>query len=194
MAKIIAFTNLTLDGVMQAPGRADEDTRGGFAHGGWGAPYAAMSEVGDALGDIGSVLFGRITYENFFDYWPKQIGNPFADYFNSIQKYVASTTLREPLVWEKSTLLKGDLGAAITNLKKDQAKNIIVFGSGNLIQSLMRYNLVDKYVLLIHPLILGSGRRLFPEAGINASLQLVTSKTTSNGVLIATYEPPLAAG
>jgi dihydrofolate reductase len=189
MARIIVFTNLTLDGVMQAPGRADEDTRGGFKHGGWATPFAAMQEVGDAIAGMGAILFGRRTYEDFYAFWPNQPDNPFTTFFNNIQKYVASTTLRAPLAWSNSTLLEGDIAEAVGKIKKEQDKDIVIFGSGVLIQSLMRYGLVDKYVLLIHPLVLGSGRRLFTDGGECAALRLTSSKATTTGVVIATYEP-----
>jgi dihydrofolate reductase len=194
MAKIIVFTNLTLDGVMQAPGRPDEDTREGFKHGGWATPFAAMLEAGDVLANVGAVLFGRWTYESFYDFWPNQPDNPFTTYFNDIPKYVASTTLESPLAWINSTLLKGDIAKTIGKLKEEQDKDFVVFGSGVLIQSLMRYNFVDEYVLLIHPLVLGSGRRLFTDDGASAALRLVNSKTTTTGVLIATYEPADSGG
>ena len=189
MGQIIAFTNLTLDGVMQAPGRLQEDTRDGFAHGGWAAPFAAMQEAGNVLANMGAVLFGRWTYEAFYDYWPHQHDSPFRDFFNHIEKYVVSTTLRAPLPWSNATLLQGDLAASIGELKARQDKDIVIFGSGELIQSLMRDDLVDKYVLLIHPLVLGCGRRLFTDGGAPASLCLLDSKTTSTGVVIASYEP-----
>jgi len=189
MAKIIAFTNLTLDGVMQAPAQPDEDTRDGFKYGGWAAPFAAMQEVGDVLGDVGAVLFGRLTYARFYAFWPNQPDNPFTTFFNNIPKYVASTTLESPLAWANSSLLEGDIEKTIGRIKEEQDKNIVIFGSGVLIQSLMRYNLVDRYVLLIHPLVLRSGRRLFTDDGTPATLQLINSKTTTSGVIIATYEP-----
>lgn len=189
MGKIIVFTNVTLDGVMQAPGRPDEDTRDGFTHGGWATPFAAMQEAGDVLAHVGAVLFGRRTYEDFYAFWPNQPDNPFTAFFNNIQKYVVSTTLEAPLAWQHATLLNGDIAAALGKLKDDQDKDFVVFGSGVLIQSLMQHNLVDTYVLLIHPLVLGSGHRLFTEGGASATLQLSDSKTTSTGVVIATYEP-----
>jgi dihydrofolate reductase len=157
MSKITVFTNLTLDGVMQAPGRPDEDTRDSFKHGGWAAPFGAMQDAGDALSFTGALLFGRRTYEDFYSFWPNQKDNPFTEVLNNVQKYVASTTLEEPLPWSNSTLMKA--------------------------------NLVDEFVLLIHPLVLGSGRRLFPDGGAFASLNLRDSKTTSKGVVIATYQP-----
>lgn len=189
MGKIIVFTNVTLDGVMQAPGHPDEDTRDGFTHGGWATPFAAMQEVGDVLAHVGAVLFGRRTYEDFYAFWPNQPDSPFTAFFNNIQKYVASTTLEAPLAWQHTTLLNGDIAAALGKLKDEQDKDFVVFGSGVLIQSLMQHNLVDTYVLLIHPLVLGSGHRLFTEGGASATLQLADSKTTSTGVVIATYEP-----
>jgi dihydrofolate reductase len=194
MAKIIALTNLTLDGVMQSPAGPDEDPRDGFQHGGWAAPYGAMQEVGDVFANVGSVLFGRRTYENFHAAWADKPGNPFSDYFNNTQKYVASRTLSEPLVWVKSTLLKGDLAQSLRTLKDEQDKDLLIFGSGVLIQSLMGYGLVDKYVLLIHPLVLGSGHHLFTEPGAFAALRLVGSKTTASGVVISTYEPAPSGG
>ena len=189
MSKITVFTNLTLDGVMQAPGRPDEDTRDSFTHGGWAAPYGAMQDAGDALSFTGALLFGRRTYEDFYSFWPNQKDNPFTEVLNNVQKYVASKTLEEPLPWSNSTLLKGDATKTVSSLNKEQEKDLLIFGSGVLVQSLMKANLVDEFVLLIHPLILGSGRRLFPDDGAFASLNLQDSKTTSKGVVIATYQP-----
>jgi len=189
MGKIIAFTNLTLDGVMQAPGRPDEDTRDGFQHGGWAAPFGAMQQSGDALANMGALLFGRWTYESFYDFFPKQQGNPFTAFLNDIPKYVASTTLEEPLPWNNSTLLKGDAAEALPAIKAGMDKDLVIFGSGELIRSLMRSGLIDDYVLLIHPLVLGSGRRLFPDGSGSASLTLHSSRMTDNGVIIATYHP-----
>lgn len=189
MAKVVAFVNLTLDGVMQAPARPDEDTRGGFAYGGWAAPYNAMASGGEAMANTGGILFGRRTYEDFYSVWPKRKENPFSKYFNNVQKYVASRTLKEPLPWRNSTLLKGDAADAVARLKIEAEKDFVILGSGELIQSLMRHNLVDQYTLLIHPLVLGTGRRLFVDGGANVTLRLLRSKTTDHGVVIATYEP-----
>jgi dihydrofolate reductase len=187
MSKITVFTNLTLDGVMQAPGRPDEDTRGSFKHGGWAIPFGAMQDAGDALSFTSALLFGRRTYDDFYSFWPKQKDNPFTAVLNNVQKYVASTTLEEPLPWANSTLLKGDATKAISKLKQD--KDLLIFGSGVLVQSLMRANLIDEYVLLIHPLILGSGHKLFPGGSPFAGLNLRDTKPTSRGVVIATYQP-----
>jgi dihydrofolate reductase len=191
--KVVVFVNLTLDGVMQAPGRPDEDTRDGFKHGGWGAPYAAMASAGEAMSNVGAMLFGRRTYEDFYSVWPRQTDSPYSTFLDNIPKYVASTTLKEPLPWKNSTLLRGDAAEAVARLRKEQGKDLVVMGSGQLIQSLMRRNLVDEYVLLIHPLVLGTGRRLFADGGASASLRLVGSKTTDKGVVIATYQPAESA-
>jgi dihydrofolate reductase len=192
MGRVIAFTSLTLDGVMQAPSRPDEDRRGGFEHGGWALPYADPVQdrvVGESMATAPALLFGRRTYEDFCTVWPNRTDNPFTEVLNNTQKYVASTTLREPLPWRNSTLLRGDATQAVTRLKAQLDKDLVVLGSGVLLQSLMRVNLVDEYVLQIHPLILGSGRRLFVEGGTFADLGLVDAKTTTTGVVIATYQP-----
>ena len=189
MSKVVVFTNLTLDGVMQAPGRPDEDRRGGFEHGGWATPYAAMAQAGNSMANTGALLLGRRTYEDFYAVWPNRTDNPYTAVLNNTQKYVASTTLEEPLPWINSTLLKGDAAEAVARLKEEPGKDLVVMGSGELVQSLMRGNLVDEYVLLIHPLVLGSGRRLFTDGGAFAALRLVDTKTTDNGVVIVTYQP-----
>jgi dihydrofolate reductase len=167
MSRIVVFMNLTLDGVMQAPGRTDEDLRDDFEHGGWGIPYGAMSssEAGESVPNFGALLLGRRTYEGLYDYWPKQIGNPMTEMLNNMQKYVASTTLQEPLPWVNSTLLKGDVPAEVAKLKKQQNENLdlVIMGSGELIQTLMPHNIIDRYVFLIHPLVLGTGQQLFRE-------------------------------
>ncbi len=189
MSKVVVFNNLTLDGVMQAPGWPDEDRRGGFEYGGWATPYASMEAADESLAHTGALLTGRRTYEDFYTVWPNHTDNPFTEVLNNTQKYVASTTLQEPLPWVNSTLLKGDAAEAVARLKQEPGKDLVILGSGELIQSLMRRNLVDKYVLLIHPLILGSGRHLFTDGGSFAALRLLNTKTTSTGVLIVTYLP-----
>ena len=195
MSKVVAFTSLTLDGVMQAPGRPDEDRRGGFEHGGWAIPYAdsVLGTIsGQSMTSTGALLFGRRTYEDFYAVWPKRTDeNPFTGVLNNTQKYVASTTLKEPLPWMNSTLLKGEMAQAVARLKADLKKDLVVLGSGALLQSLMQHGLVDEYILLIHPLVLGSGRRLFSDGGSFAGLRLVDSKATTTGVLIATYRPEI---
>jgi dihydrofolate reductase len=191
MSKIVVTNHLTLDGVMQAPAGPDEDRRGGFEHGGWATPNndEVMGRVmGEGMSQGGALLLGRWTYEAFYAFWPHQKDNPYTEVLNNSQKYVASTTLTEPLPWMNSTLLEGDLGEAVTRLKEQPDKDIVVLGSGELIQSLMRQNLIDEYLLLIHPVVLGSGRRLFPDGGPPANLRLVDSVTTTTGVVIARYE------
>ena len=191
MGRIVVFTSLSLDGVMQAPGRPDEDTRGGFKYGGWASPYAdpvMLSVAGEGMATTGGILLGRRTYEDFYSYWPRQTGNPYTDILNRAQKYVASTTLKEPLPWVNSTLLKGDVPEAVAALKAQVEKDIVLIGSGELTRTLMKRNLIDRYILLIHPLVLGSGRRLFPEEGPYATLRLLDTKPTTTGVVIATYE------
>lgn len=192
MGKVVVLTNVTLDGVMQAPARPDEDRRGGFEHGGWAAPYAAMAELAPTQtkgsgATRGGLLLGRRTYEDFYAVWPNRPDNPYTAILTNTQKYVASRTLEEPLPWSNSTLLKGDAIEHVARLKKDT--DLMIMGSGELVQSLMRGHLIDEYVLLIHPLVLGSGRRLFAEGSPFATLRLVDSKTTGTGVLIATYQP-----
>lgn len=192
MSKIVVFELVSLDGVMQAPGRPGEDGRGGFEHAGWAASYAdpVMGKAaGESMATTGAMLFGRRTYQDFYSVWPKKTdGNPFTEVLNNTQKYVASTTLKEPLPWINSTLLKGDATDAVARLRKKPGKNIVVLGSGKLVQSLMRRDLVDEYVLQIHPLVLGSGRRLFNNGDPFAGLKLVDTKTTTTGVVIATYQ------
>jgi dihydrofolate reductase len=190
MGKIIVNMSLTLDGVMQAPGGANEDARDGFTHGGWALPYfdpMMFSPPADAR--MPDMLFGRRTYEDFYNVWPNRTHNPFTEVLNNAQKYVASTTLQEPLPWINSTLLMGDVAAAVAALKAKLDNSLVVLGSGLLLQSLMRHNLVDEYVLSIHPLILGTGRRLFPDGSPFAALNLVDTKIASTGVVIATYHP-----
>jgi dihydrofolate reductase len=197
MSKIVVFNSLTLDGVMQAPGRPDEDRRGGFEHGGWAQPYmdAVMGEVaGKGMAQGGPILLGRRTYEDFFSFWPHQTDNPFTEVLDNTQKYVASRTLEEPLPWQNSTLLKGDAADAVADLREQPGKDIVVLGSGDLLQSLIRRGLVDVYMLLIHPLLVGSGRRLFPDDGTLARLRLVDSVTSTTGVIIATYQPADPSG
>ena len=192
MSKVVVFMKLTLDGIMQAPGRPDEDTRGDFQHGGWALPYfdAVMgSAAAEGMAEEPALLLGRRTYEDFYAVWPKRSNNPFTEWLNNAKKYVASTTLKEPLPWSNSTLLAGDAATAVATLKERPGKDLLVLGCGVLVQSLMQRELIDEYVLSIHPLVLGSGRRLFPDGSPFAALRLVDTKTTTTGVVIATYRP-----
>jgi dihydrofolate reductase len=186
---------VTLDGVMQGPGRPDEDTRGGFTPGSWGsrsstpgdAAGKAMGERMAAEGGLAGWLFGRWTYHSLLSTWNDR-GGPFKDALNNSPKYVASTTFTEPLPWPNSTLLHGDIPDAAGALKAQSGGVLAIMGSGVLIGSLMAAGLIDEYLLMIHPLVLATGRRLFPE-GVHASLRLTDGVTTAAGVVIATYEP-----
>lgn len=192
MRKVVVTNNLTLDGVMQAPGRPDEDTRGGFDRGGWALPFNDQDKgraMGEGMAKTGALLFGRRTYEDFYKVWPSRTDNPFTAFLDNTQKYVASTTLAEPLPWKNSTLLKGDAADAVAELKQEDGPDLAVLGSGELIQSLRRRNLIDEYVVMIHPMVFGSGRRMFPEGGVPMDLRLVGSSSTSSGVIIARYQP-----
>jgi dihydrofolate reductase len=189
MGKVIVMNQLTLDGVMQGPGRADEDTRDAFERGGWAVSrgdQAMVTKMGERMGGDHAFLFGRRTYEDVLPYWNVQ-GGPFKNALNDAAKYVASGNPATRLDWPNSTLLHGDIPAAVADLKQSAGTNLVIMGSGVLIGSLMAADLIDEYLLMIHPLVLGTGRRLFP-GGTHASLRLVDSITTSTGVLIATYE------
>jgi dihydrofolate reductase len=193
MGKLIVNLNTTLDGVVQAPGRADEDTRGGFEHGGWATPYfdpVMAEEASKGISQQPMLLFGRRTYEDFYAIWPNRTdGNMFTEVLNKAQKVVASRTLKEPLPWMNSTLLKGEAAEALSKLKRELDKDILILGSVNLVQSLLPYSLIDVFSLSVHPLVLGSGTRLFSDGSPFAPLRLTESKTTSTGVVIATYVP-----
>jgi dihydrofolate reductase len=141
-----------------------------------------------SMGNAWSLLLGRTTYEDFAKFWPNQSQpNPFTDVLNNVEKFVVSTTLAEPLTWRNSTLLHGDAAEAVAELKKVHEKTIVIFGSGVLVQSLMRRDLIDEFILIIHPLVLGRGRRLFSDGSPKANLHLVDSVATGTGVVIATY-------
>jgi dihydrofolate reductase len=193
MGRLIVNLNMSLDGVVQAPGRADEDTRGGFKHGGWAAPYfdrVMAEEAGKGISQKPVLLFGRRTYEDFHSVWPNRTdGNMFTEVLNQAHKYVASRALKEPLVWMNSTLLSGDAAEALAALKRELDKDILILGSVNLVQSLIPHKLIDIFALSIHPLVLGSGMRLFNDPRHFAALRLVASKTTGTGVVMANYVP-----
>ena len=186
MGKVIVMNWVTLDGVMQGPGRPNEDTRDGFERGGWGIPYGDEATVAKMGGDR-AFLFGRRTYEQLLASWNAR-GGPFKDALNNTPKYVASSNTGTRLDWPNSTLLHGDVPAAVADLKQSSGTNQVIMGSSVLIGSLMAADLIDEYLLMIAPLVLGTGRRLFA-GGTQASLRLVDSSTTSKGVLIATYGP-----
>ncbi|MEV5607384.1 dihydrofolate reductase family protein [Streptomyces sp. NPDC052225] len=192
MRKIVVCTFLTLDGVMQAPGGPDEDTGSGFEHGGW-QKAVSDDEVGAAIAgwyqDTDAMLLGRKTYDIFASYWPSaDPANPFTERMNSTRKYVASRTLTS-VDWQNSTLLEGDVADAVRTLKGTDGGDINVVGSGDLAQTLMRHDLVDEYRLTIHPVIIGTGKRLFADGAIPTTLEPVSVSTTKGGTVLAIYRP-----
>jgi dihydrofolate reductase len=189
MGKVIVINAVTLDGVMQSPGRPDEDTRGGFEHGGWAVPYsdeAMVAKMGERMGTDHAWLFGRRTYEELLRTWNAR-GGPFKEALNQIQKYVASSNSETKLEWPNSTLLHGDVAAAVAELKRSSDTNLVIMGSGVLIGSLMAAEVIDEYLVMIAPLVLGAGRRLFAP-GVQALLRTVEVVSTSTGVVMVTYE------
>lgn len=190
MSRAVVINHVTLDGVMQGPGRPDEDTRGGFEHGGWAASRndeVMGAKVGEGMGGEHAFLFGRRSYEGMLEGW-NRMGGPFKDALNNAPKYVASRSAATTLEWPNSTLLHGDVPAAVAELKQGSGGDLVIMGSGELIGSLMVAELIDVFLLMIHPLVLGTGRRLFSD-GVHAPLRLTDSMTTTKGVLLATYEP-----
>ena len=190
------INHLTLDGVVQAPGRSDEDLRGDFAYGGWAQPGndEVMAKVMMAQFPEGAaLLFGRRTYEQLSGYWPTQPDSPFSTMLENIPKFVVTRTLSTAPVWESSTTLITDPAAQISALK-DEGTSLVIFGSAALTQALTDAGLVDRYVVMIHPVLVGSGLRLFPDSGPYRRLALVDSTITTTGVLIGIYEPTENAG
>jgi dihydrofolate reductase len=192
MRKVIVNEFLSLDGVAQAPGGAEEDTSGGFAHGGWHLGYfdeLAQEWVLRGIVEAGAFLLGRRTYEIFAGYWPNapEEEQVVAEPLNTKPKYVASRTLSEPLDWQNSTLLQGDVETAVAALKQEDGGDVHVIGSTELVRTLIERELVDELRLMIDPLLLGGGKRFFPEDGSLRPLRLVDSKVTTTGVILATY-------
>ncbi len=193
--RLIISDFVSLDGVAQAPGGAQEDTDGGFAHGGWSMPYFDVETMGPAVSEVMSntdaLLFGRRTWQVMAAAWPERAGDPFADRMNSIDKYVVSRTLTpDQVTWTNSTLLPADdVAGAVRRLKEKDGRDIQVMGSLSLARTLIGLDLVDEYRLMVEPIILGGGKRLYPDDGSARPLQLVSSTTSSTGVLICTYRP-----
>jgi dihydrofolate reductase len=192
MRKVIANEWMTLDGVVQAPAYPDEDTTGGFEHGGWHTRYfddLSMSWVIENVTGAGGFLLGRGTYEMFAAHWPNASAEEqaLAEPLNALPKYVASTTLSEPLEWQSSTLLRGDLREAVSALKSEGGRDLHVIGSPGLVRSLMGHGLLDELRLMIDPLLVGGGKRLFRDDGVLRPLRLVDSQVTTTGAIIATY-------
>ncbi|MFC9242571.1 dihydrofolate reductase family protein [Streptomyces sp. NPDC057136] len=195
MAKLTLTTFLSLDGVMQAPGGPDEDRSGGFEYGGWVVPFAdegMMQFMNEVFERSAAFLLGRRTYDIFASYWPKVTDpeNLIASRLNACPKYVVSTTLGQEPVWENTTVVSTDVTAEVARLKeRTQGGELQIHGSGTLARSLMENDLIDEYNLLVHPVFLGHGLRLFPDGGLPTAFELTSSRTTPNGIAIHTYRP-----
>jgi dihydrofolate reductase len=192
MRKVVVDEWMSLDGVVQAPGAPEEDTSGGFEHGGWHLQYFdEMSQkwVLDQLTEAGGFLLGRLTYENFAGHWPNasEEEQVVAVPLNTKPKFVASTTLSEPLEWQNSSLLRGDVAEAVRSLKQGDGDDLHVIGSAQLARTLIEHNLVDEMRLMIDPVLLGGGKDVFLGDGVLRSLRLVDSQVTSTGAILATY-------
>jgi dihydrofolate reductase len=193
--RIVISEFMTLDGVVQAPGGADEDTGGGFAHGGWSMRYFDPAAMGPFLGEVmqatEALLFGRRTWQTMAGAWPDRAGDPFADRMNEIRKYVASRTLsQDDLGWANSVLLPAaDVVGAVQGLRGHDGGDLQVMGSANLAGTLITHDLVDEYRLMIEPVVLGGGKRLFPDDGKRHALELISTVTASTGVHLCTYRP-----
>jgi dihydrofolate reductase len=193
--RVVISDFVSLDGVAQAPGGAEEDTEGGFAHGGWSGPFFDVDTMGAAVGESMSttdaLLFGRRTWQSMAAAWPARAGDPFADRMNEITKYVVSRTLtQDQLDWPNSTLLPAaDVLGAVRRLRAQEGRDLQVMGSLTLARTLISHDLVDEYRLMIEPIMLGGGKRLFPDDGQARRLQLVASTTSSTGVHVCTYRP-----
>jgi dihydrofolate reductase len=194
MRKVIVYEWMTLDGVVQAPGAPDEDTTGGFEHGGWHLPYfddLSRNWVVENLTNAGGFLLGRRTYEGFAGYWPNasEEEQVIAEPLNTLPKYVATTTLSDPLGWQNSTVLKGDVAEAVAALKQEDGDDLLVIGSLKLVQTLLEHDLVDGFRVMIDPLVLGGGKRIFPDDGARRPLRLIDSQVTTTGAILASYAP-----
>lgn len=192
--KLVVTDFMSLDGVVQAPGGPEEDTDGGFAHGGWSMPFFDVDTMGpaldEAMGSTTALLFGRRTWQSMAAAWPERAGDPFADQMNSIEKYVVSTSLTsdDMELWGNSRLLPmGDVAGSVVALKAPDGGDIQVWGSAQLVRYLVGEDLVDEYRLMIEPILLGGGKRIFPNDGIAHSLTLQSVTKASTGVLIVSY-------
>ncbi len=192
--RIVISEFMSLDGVVQAPGGADEDTDGGFQHGGWSMPFFDGEVMGPAIGEIAeradALLYGRRTWQMMAGAWPDRAGDPFADWINSVEKYVVSSTLSESdLTWEPTTLiLAADVVKAVTALRERPGRDINVMGSAQLVRTLVAADLVDEINLMIEPILLGGGKGIFPDDGAARTFELLSSTTSSTGVQICRYQ------
>jgi dihydrofolate reductase len=194
MRRLVANEFMSLDGVAQAPGTPDEDTTGGFEHGGWHLQYfddTSQKRVLDSIASAGGFLFGRRTFEIFAAYWPNapEEEQVIAEPLNTRPKYVVSTTLSEPLEWQNSTVVEGDVAQSVAALKEEDGADLHVIGSLHLVQTLVEHDLVDEFRLMIDPLVLGGGKRIFSDDGALRPLRLVESEVTTTGAILATYAP-----
>jgi dihydrofolate reductase len=192
--RIVVNEFMSLDGVVQAPGGASEDTEGGFAHGGWSQPYfdpeTMGAEIVAAMETTDALLFGRRTWRGMADAWPGRAGDPYADQMNALPKYVASRTLRSSDMEWNSILLPADRTLeAIGELRQREGRDVLVWGSATLVRDLMTSRLVDELRLMIEPIVLGGGKRIFPDDGQALPLQLVSARTSATGVLMCTFRP-----
>ena len=194
MRKVVVNEFMSLDGVVQAPGAEDEDTSGGFRHGGWHMRYfddLSQKWVLDSILEAGGFLLGRRTFEIFAAYWPNapEEEQVIAEPLNTRPKYVASTTLSEPLEWQNSSVLQGDVAEAVAALKQEDGGDLHVIGSTQLVQTLIEHGLVDEFRVMLDPLVLGGGKRIFRDDGALRPLRLVDSEVTTTGAILATYAP-----
>ena len=193
--RVVVSEFISLDGVVQAPGGPEEDTSGGFRHGGWSMPYFDPDVMGPVIGEIAerseALLQGRRTYQVSAGAWPERGGDPFADWVNSAQKYVASDTLSETdLTWSPTTIIRGaDLAQKVSELRGKRGGDIYVYGSLTLVRTLLVAQLVDELVLMIEPITLGGGKTLFPNDGEARRLDLVSAETSNTGVQVCRYRP-----
>jgi len=191
MRKLIAITQVTLDGVMQAPGGPEEDPRNGFTHGGWAMPFvddAAKQVIGETIAGQFDMLLGRWTYELFAAYWPNQGDNPIAKAFNKATKYVVTHTI-DHLDWKTSQRISGDVVDELRRLKASDGRALHIWGSSELLQTLIAADLVDEYRLWVFPVVLGQGKRLFENGVPPRGLSLVATRSTPRGILLNTYRP-----
>lgn len=193
--RIVLTDFMSLDGVVQSPGGPDEDTTGGFRHGGWSGPYFDVETMGAEISDVmegaDALLFGRRTYQTMAAAWPNRLDDPYADRMNSIRKYVASRTLTEAdLTWSNSVLLPAhDVIDAVAKLRSAPGRDVLVWGSAELATHLVSAGLVDEYRLMIEPVLLGGGKRVFPNDGERRPLELVSLTRAATGTLVCTYRP-----
>ena len=192
--RVLVYEFMSLDGVVQAPGGAEEDTDGGFAHGGWSIPYFDPEVMGPIISNgmdtAAALLFGRRTWQGMAGAWPDRAGDPYADKMNAVKKYVASRSLTEAdLVWNTELLSRDDAIGNIARLREQEGGDLITWGSVSLVKAMLAAGQVDELTLMIEPIVLGGGKRIFPDDGVARPMQLVQSVTTGTGVQVCTYRP-----